>query len=245
MSWSLLLRMDANTLIMGICHSRALGLYMMQQPKSLTLCWQSVDAVWILCWQSVDALLTLICRLGMGPCRVLFCPSRLPICSLWIPASKWHPNGLTYKIKNRWRSIDAHFQNVAVTVSIPLLPIKAAQALVMDNSEQIGFQWTYLPQNISLTLRRRSVSECGHWRAAVSFAYRGCQSVEYESQRAIHFPIKLLTYPKIIDAPLMLIVKMELFPCPFNHHIVIIDSQWIICINTQLHAQALWCINFW
>jgi len=128
----------------------------------------------------VDALLTLIFRPGMGPCRFLFCPSRLPICWLWIPASKWHPNGLTFKIKNCWRSIDAHFQNMAVTLLISLLPTKAAHTLVMDNSKQIGFQLTYLPQKISLTLRWRSVSECGCYRAAVSFAYNGCQSVEYE-----------------------------------------------------------------
>jgi len=127
----------------------------------------------------VDALLTLIFRLGMGPCRFLFCPSRLPICWLSIPASKWHPNGLTYKTKNRWRSIDAHFQNVPVTVSISLLPVKAALTLLMDNSEQIGFQLTYLPQQISLTPHWRSVSECGCYRAAVSFAYKGCQSVNY------------------------------------------------------------------
>ena len=31
----------ANTSIMGICPSTALGLYMMQHPKSLTLCWRS------------------------------------------------------------------------------------------------------------------------------------------------------------------------------------------------------------
>jgi len=128
----------------------------------------------------VDALLTLIFRLGMGPCHFLFCPSRLPICWLWIPQSKWHPNGLTYKIKNRWRSIDAYFQNVAVTVSISLFPIKAAHILVMDKTEQIGFQLTYLQQKISLTLRWRSVSECGGYRAAVSFAYQGCKSVQYE-----------------------------------------------------------------
>jgi hypothetical protein len=56
---SLLPRTDANTLIMGTCHSRALGFSMIQKPKLLTLCWQCVDAVLMLCWQSVDALLTL------------------------------------------------------------------------------------------------------------------------------------------------------------------------------------------
>ena len=128
----------------------------------------------------VDALLTLIFRLGMGPCHFLFCPSRPPVCWLWRPASKWHSNGVTYKIKNRWRSVDVHFWNVAVTVSISPLPIMAADTLVMDNSEQIGFQLTYLPQIILLTLRWCSISECGCYRAAVSFAFKGCLSVEYE-----------------------------------------------------------------
>ena len=52
-SRSLLPRTDANTLIMGTCHSRALGFYMIQHPKSLTLCWRSVDAVLMFCWRSV------------------------------------------------------------------------------------------------------------------------------------------------------------------------------------------------
>jgi hypothetical protein len=101
---------------------------------------------------------------------------------------------------------------VAVTVSIFLLAIKAANTLVMDNSEQIGFQLAYLPQKILLRLCWRSVSECGCYRTAVSFAYKGCQSVDYELQQANHFPIKLLTYPKIMDARLMFILKLGCSP---------------------------------
>jgi len=52
----------ADTSIMGKCHSIALGLYKMQHPRLLTLCWRSVDALLMLCWRCVDALLTLICR---------------------------------------------------------------------------------------------------------------------------------------------------------------------------------------
>jgi hypothetical protein len=128
----------------------------------------------------VDTLLTLIFRLGMEPSRLLFYPSRLPICWLWIPASRWHPNGLTYKIKNHWRSVDVHFQYVGVTVSISLLLRYAADTLVMDHSEHISFKLTYLPLKLSLTLCWRSVSEYGYYRVAVSFAYKGCQSVDYK-----------------------------------------------------------------
>jgi hypothetical protein len=52
-------RTAANTFIMDICHSTAIGIYMMQHPKALTLCWNSVDTVLMLCWRSVDALLML------------------------------------------------------------------------------------------------------------------------------------------------------------------------------------------
>jgi len=66
MSPSHLHRTAANTLIMDICCSRALAIYMMQYRKGLTLCWHSVDTVLMLCWQSVDAVLTLCWRSCWG-----------------------------------------------------------------------------------------------------------------------------------------------------------------------------------
>jgi len=59
MSRSRLHRTAANTLIMDIFRSRALGIYMLQHPKALTLCWHSVDTGLMLWWRSVDAVLTL------------------------------------------------------------------------------------------------------------------------------------------------------------------------------------------
>jgi len=64
MSRSLLRITAANTLIMGNCRSTALGLYKMQHPKSLTLCWHSVEAVLMLCWRCIDGQLTLCWRSG-------------------------------------------------------------------------------------------------------------------------------------------------------------------------------------
>jgi hypothetical protein len=66
MSGSHVHSMAANTLIMDICHCRALGKYMMQHPKAWTLCWHSVDTVMMLCWRSVDAVLTLCWRSFWG-----------------------------------------------------------------------------------------------------------------------------------------------------------------------------------
>jgi len=59
-------RTAANMLIMDICRSRAPGIYMMQHPKALTLCWQSVNTVLMLCWRSVDAVLTVCWRSFWG-----------------------------------------------------------------------------------------------------------------------------------------------------------------------------------
>jgi len=62
------------------------------------------------------------------------CLQKLPICRLCIVVTKSPFNYHTYKTKNHWRSIDAHFQIVAGTVSLYLLPIKAANTSVMLNS---------------------------------------------------------------------------------------------------------------
>ena len=59
-------RTAASTLIMNRCRSRALGIYMMQHPKALTLCWHSVDTVLMLCWRSVDGVLMLCWRSFWG-----------------------------------------------------------------------------------------------------------------------------------------------------------------------------------
>jgi len=56
---------------------------------------------------------------------------------------------------------------------ISLLPIKAADMLVMANSEQIAFHITNLHDRKSLTRRGHTVSECVHHRVAVSFANNG------------------------------------------------------------------------
>jgi len=85
--------------------------------------------------------------------------------------SKQIASQLTYlQDKNCWRSIDAHFQNVAVTVSLSLLAIKAANTLIMDNSEQIASQLSHLQVQKLLTFRWHSFSEWGCYLVAFSFA---------------------------------------------------------------------------
>jgi len=57
------------------------------------------------------------------------------------------------KVKNRWHCIDALSQNAAVTVLLSLLPIRAANASVMHNSNRITVWLPYLQHHKSLTLR--------------------------------------------------------------------------------------------
>jgi len=53
----------------------------------------------------------------------------------------------------RWRSVDAHAKNGAVTVLLSLLPIKAANTCVMHNNDQVTGELPYLQDHKLLTLR--------------------------------------------------------------------------------------------
>jgi len=59
-------------------------------------------------------------------------------------------------------------------MSLSLLPIKAANMLIMDTSEQMASQWNDLQEQKPLTLLRRSLSECACYRVDFSFAGKGC-----------------------------------------------------------------------
>jgi hypothetical protein len=62
-------------------------------------------------------------------------------------------NYRTYKTTNRCLSVDAHVKNGAVTVWLFLLPIKAANTLVMHNNYQVTIEIPYLQDHKSLGLR--------------------------------------------------------------------------------------------
>jgi len=59
-------------------------------------------------------------------------------------ATNHHLGYATCKAKNHGLSIDTHFQTGAVTVSFDILPIKAANMLVMHSSDQITCQLPYI-----------------------------------------------------------------------------------------------------
>jgi hypothetical protein len=74
------------------------------------------------------------------------------------------------KTKNGWWSVDAHFQNGAVSVS--LLLIKAANLLEMHNGELITLQIPYLQEQKSVTLWWYSFISSGSVHVTFSFAYK-------------------------------------------------------------------------
>jgi len=82
--------------------------------------------------------------------------------------------------KNRWRSIEAHFQNGAVIVCFNLLPRKAASILVMDSSDHVTIQLLYLQVWKSLTLHWRSFPQWGREPDTIIFDLEGSQYFVYE-----------------------------------------------------------------
>jgi len=102
-----------------------------------------------------------------------------PIVQLWANVIAQPFDYRKYNDWNRWRSIDTHFQNGAVTVSVTFSPVKAANILVMHDSEQIGFQLPFIKDWKLLMLSLHSFSEWGRDRVALSFAYNGWHYVVY------------------------------------------------------------------
>jgi len=92
----------------------------------------------------IDTPLTLIFRMGQTVCCFCFCHSRQPIPYVWMAATNRHFGYPRCTAKNRWRSVDAHFQNGVVTLPLAILSIKAANTLVLHNSNEITFQLLYL-----------------------------------------------------------------------------------------------------
>jgi len=77
-----------------------------------------------------------------------------------------------------WLSVEAHFQNRTVTMSLFLLPMEAAIVLIMDNSKQIASQLTYKTKNHWQSIR----THFQNGAATVSLShvvYKRCQYVDY------------------------------------------------------------------
>jgi len=106
----------------------------------------------------VDGLLTPIFMMGQGTFLYLLSQWRRPILWLCIVRTKSLLNYLTYKTKNRWHSVDAHFQNGAGRLCLPLLPKNPANTPFMNGGNRSPLRLPMMQYQNLLTLCWRSYS---------------------------------------------------------------------------------------
>jgi len=112
-----------------------------------------------------------------------------------------------WKVKNHWPSVDAHNHEGALSVSLSGFPIKAANTVIIYKNNHIAFDLPDLQVHKSLTLRWRSISEWGRECGARSFAYKASQYCMYEWSQPIAKQMTNDARPKIVEAPLTLILS--------------------------------------
>jgi len=112
---------------------------------------------------------------------------------------------------NCWRSVDAHFHNGAGSVLISLLSIKAANTLFLSICSLLPPRLPQIHDQESLTLRWRSFSWWGRVGFTFYFVYKGSKYFVYDYLQPIAHKITQDTGPRIIDAPLTLILP-QVYP---------------------------------
>jgi len=133
--------------------------------------------------------------------------------------------------KYRWRPVDDHFHDGAWRVLQSVLPIKAAKIPCMTEYtiSEVSFPNTY-DQKL-LTLRWHSFSRWGREGIAVCFAYKGGQEFLCHWLQPIRGVMSQDAWPKIIDAPLTLILPW-LYP-----------QYAIIYSSTVHHSHCFGCLS--
>jgi len=96
----------------------------------------------------VDALLTLIFRMWQGGYCNLFCLSRWPKIALWLSATYQQCDFPGRMIKNRWRSVDPHFQDEVGSISLYYWPYRRPilRLCITTRESILNFQ-TYMIYN--------------------------------------------------------------------------------------------------
>jgi len=144
----------------------------------------------------------------LQPIVTLFCQRRLPLHRLWIALTRSLFNYHAYKTKNRWCSVDAHFQDWAGSLILLFLICKAANTSYMNGCNQSALRLHKMHSQNSLRLYWSSFSEWGSDCVVYSFAKKGRQYAHYGYFRPRHHSITMLTRLKIVDAQLRLIFWM-------------------------------------
>jgi hypothetical protein len=86
-----------------------------------------------------------------------YCLYRLPILRLWVNAIAQHLDYTRCNTQNCWRSVDAHFQTGAGTMSQSVLRITAANMLILSISRTGALELYKMQHSKSLTLCWHSV----------------------------------------------------------------------------------------
>jgi len=111
-----------------------------------------------------------------------------------------------WKAKNRWHSIDAHFDHEAGSVTLSLFPVNVANRLILYRNDQIAFEIPDLHDPNSLTLCWPAFSDWARERVALAFAYTARQYRIYEWPQPIATQFTNDAGPKICEARLTLIL---------------------------------------
>jgi len=130
--------------------------------------------------------MTLIVRMGqyvvyewLQPNVTLFCEGRLPSHRLWIAVTSWLFDYRTYMTKNRWRCVEAHFQDGAGSLILLFLIWQACNTSCINGCNQSAFRLPKMHSQRSLTLCWRSFSEVSSDRVLYSFAKKVRQYARY------------------------------------------------------------------
>jgi len=117
-------------------------------------------------------------------------------------------SSLTYKTKNRWRSVDAQFQNRVRSVSLSVLPTMEASTLCVNVCDQSPCRVTITQSQTLLMHRWPSFSEWGRVCVTVSSAYECSLYLIYERLYPIATQITEDARPNNFPTALPLIVRM-------------------------------------
>jgi len=127
---------------------------------------------------------------------LLICLYRLPNPSLWMLMIKRHLNYWRCKTKNRWRSVDAHFQDGAGSLLHSLFHIKVGITLFMTVWNQSPHRLPTMQNQKLLMLHWGSFSRWGREHVRFSFSYKGGQYFIYDCLEPITTQITKDARPK-------------------------------------------------
>jgi len=127
---------------------------------------------------------------------------------------------------------------MVVILSLPVLPIKAANTSIIAEYHCTAVWVSMMQEQKSLTLRLRSSLEYSSNVDASIFALKGAQYFDYVSQRRCLFLIIRLARPKLVDALLPLISRMGQRVC---HYPVCRENPPIQSLSEDVTMQPFVC----